>query len=81
MGWALDTGDGNSTTLYNPVPLYTPVTLPLAAITKILYIATVKGIAPYVTSFNTCDFEIHDIDIVCDLDAGPTRAEIFDYIQ
>ena len=55
----------NTTTIYNLVRLYTPVTLPLPAITKAVYVAAVKGIAPYVTSFNTMDFEIHDIDIDC----------------
>ena len=49
----------------------------MANILKATYVAAVKGIAPTVTSFNPCDFEIHDIDIACAADAGPTQAEIF----
>ena len=75
MGWALDTGDGHIPIMFKPVPTYTPATFDMANILKMTYIAVILRIAPYITSYNPCDFEIHNIDIVCAADTGPTRAE------
>ena len=78
MGWALDTGDGNIPTAFNTVPYYTADTFIMPDISKATYTRAVKRLAPYVTSYNPCDFEIHDIDIICTLDAGPSRQDILD---
>ena len=78
MGWALDTGDGHMPIAFKNVPTYTPDTFVMANTTKANYTMVVKRLAPYVTSYNPCDFEIHDIDITCPLDAGPSRENIRD---
>ena len=76
MGWALDDGDGHVPASYSDVPVYTAQTFNTPNIARAAYTLAMERLAPYVTSYNPMDFEIHDIDIVCTLDTGPSIADL-----
>ena len=76
MGWVLDEGDGYIPTPFSNVPDYTAQTFDCPNIARAAYTYAMERLAPYVTSFNPMDFEIHDSDIVCTLDTGPSVQDL-----